>query len=61
MGDARLWQWLDSGGWLINYVWLRERERERERENNEIPNYSNYVYLHIYYSNRVYTITIVIV
>ena len=29
MGDARLWQWLDSGGWLINYVWLRERERER--------------------------------
>ena len=57
MGDARLWQWLDSGGWLINYVWLRERERE----SNEIPNYSNYIYLHIYYNNRVYTITIVIV
>ena len=55
VGDARLWQWLDSGGWLINYVWLRERERE----NNEIPNYSNHVYLHGYYSNRVYTITIV--
>ena len=33
VGDsAILWWWLDSGGWLIGYVWSRERERERERD-----------------------------
>ena len=51
--------WIVVGGWSIMFGWERERERERERENNEIPNYSNHVYLHGYYSNHVYTITIV--
>ena len=46
MGDARLWQWLDNGGWLINYVWLRERERERERE--RVMKYPTTVTMYIY-------------
>ena len=41
MGGARLYWWLDDGGWIAERFYLvkRERKREREREINKILKY----------------------